>query len=91
MNIYTPIRRKKPESAKSPKMKQNKTDIKERKRTPNDPLTSQEANSLLRAITDFSDYTLILLGLYTGMRISEIAALEEISINEQEQKIRIWD
>ena len=62
-----------------------------RKRTPNDPLTSQEANLLLRTITDFSDYALILLGLYTGMRISEIAALEEISINEQEQKIRIWD
>jgi len=91
LNIYTPIRRKKPESRKSPKMKQNKTDIKERKRTPNDPLTSQEANLLLRTITDFSDYALILLGLYTGMRISEIAALEEISINEQEQKIRIWD
>ena len=91
LNIYTPIRRKKPESRKSPKMKQNKTDIKERKRTPNDPLTSQEANLLLRTITDFSDYALILLGLYTGMRISEIAALEEISINDQEQKIRIWD
>ena len=56
MNIYTPIGRKKPESRKSPKMKQNKTDIKERKRTPNDPLTSQEANLLLRTITDFSEF-----------------------------------
>ena len=76
---------------KSPKTHENKTDRKERIRTPNDPLTVQEANLLLMSIDNIPDYTLVLVGLYTGMRISEISSLEEISINEGESRIHIWD
>ncbi len=82
---------KKKKKTKSLKKIENKTDKKERTRTPNDPLTSEEANELLKRIDNIPDYTLIFVGLYTGMRISEIASLEEISINDQEQRIHIWD
>lgn len=82
---------KKNKKKKSLKKIENKTDKKERTRTPNDPLTSEEANELLKRIDNIPDYTLIFVGLYTGMRISEIASLEEISINDQEQRIHIWD
>ena len=88
MNIYSVRQKRKSKKNESPKMNENKTP---RNRTPNDPLTSQEASKLLRAIDNIPDYTLILLGLYTGMRISEISSLEEISINEKEQRLRIWD
>ena len=91
MNIYTPVKAKKVKRKGSPKIKENKTERKERNRTPNDPLTSQEANTLLRSIDNIPDYTMILVGLYTGMRISEVASLEEISISESEQRIHIWD
>ena len=69
-------------------MNANKTP---RNRTPNDPLTSEEAHVILRTIDNIPDYTLVLTGLYTGMRISEIASLEEISVNEPEGRIHIWD
>lgn len=82
---------KKKKKTKSLKKIENKTDKKERTRTPNDPLTSEEANELLKRIDNIPDYTLVFVGLYTGMRISEIASLEEISINDQEQRIHIWD
>ena len=91
MNIYTVNKTKKNKKKKSLKKIENKTDKKERTRTPNDPLTSEEANELLKRIDNIPDYTLIFVGLYTGMRISEIASLEEISINDQEQRIHIWD
>ena len=91
MNIYTVNKMKKKKKTKSLKKIENKTDKKERIRTPNDPLTSEEANELLKRIDNIPDYTLIFVGLYTGMRISEIASLEEISINDQEQRIHIWD
>jgi integrase len=79
---------KKKKKVKSLKMNENKTP---RNRTPNDPLTPEEVHTLLKAIDNIPDYTLILTGLYTGMRISEIASLEEISINEGEGRIHIWD
>ena len=88
MNIYSVRQKQKSKKNKSPKMNVNKTP---RNRTSNDPLTSEEAHTLLKAIDNMPDYTLILTGLYTGMRISEIASLEEISINEPEGKIHIWD
>lgn len=91
MNIYTVNKMKKKKKTKSLKKIENKTDKKERTRTPNDPLTSEEANELLKRIDNIPDYTLVFVGLYTGMRISEIASLEEISINDQEQRIHIWD
>ena len=90
MSIYSPVKVNRSKKNISPKTEENKT-RRERMRTPNDPLTSQEANDLLRTIDNIPDYTLILVGLYTGMRISEISGLEEISINEPEQRIRIWD
>ena len=88
MNIYTVNKMKKKKEKKSPKMNENKTP---RNRTPNDPLTPEEVHILLKAIDNIPDYTLILTGLYTGMRISEISSLEEISINEGEGRIHIWD
>ena len=91
MNIYSPVKAKGSKRKRSPKTSENKTDRKERIRTPNDPLTVQEANVLLRSIDNIPDYTLVLVGLYTGMRISEISSLEEISINEPEGRIHIWD
>ena len=91
MNIYSPVKAKGSKKKRSPKTQENKTDRKERIRTPNDPLTVQEANVLLRSIDNIPDHTLVLVGLYTGMRISEISSLEEISINEGESRIHIWD
>ena len=91
MNIYSPVKAKGSKKKRSPKTHENKTDRKERIRTPNDPLTVQEANVLLRSIDNIPDHTLVLVGLYTGMRISEISSLEEISINEPEGRIHIWD
>ena len=91
MNIYSPVKAKGSKKKRSPKTSENKTDRKERIRTPNDPLTVQEANVLLRSIDNIPDHTLVLVGLYTGMRISEISSLEEISINEGESRIHIWD
>lgn len=88
VNIYTVKQKDKTKGSESPKMNENKTP---RNRTPNDPLTSEEAHVILRTIDNIPDYTLVLTGLYTGMRISEIASLEEISINEPEGRIHIWD
>ena len=88
MNIYSVKQKQKSKKNESPKMNVNKTP---RNRTSNDPLTSEEANLLLRSIDNVPDHALILTGLYTGMRISEISSLEEISINEGEGRIHIWD
>jgi integrase len=52
--------------------------------TGSDPLTSEEAHVLFKSIDNIPDYTLIITGINTGMRISEISSLEEISINEPE-------
>jgi integrase len=88
VNIYTVRQKGKTKRIESPKMNVNKTP---RNRTPNDPLTLEEANLLLRSIDNVPDHALILTGLYTGMRISEISSLEEISVNEGEGRIHIWD
>ena len=88
MNIYSVRQKRKSKKNESPKMNENKTP---RNRTSNDPLTSEEANLLLKSIDNIPDHALILTGLYTGMRISEISSLEEISIVEKEKRIHIWD
>ena len=88
MNIYSVRQKRKTKKNESPKMNANKTP---RNRTSNDPLTSEKASLLLRSIDNVPDHALILTGLYTGMRISEISSLEEISINEGEGRIHIWD
>jgi integrase len=78
-----------------PNSKTNKKEEKARgaprKRNPNDPLTKEEAELLIRSIDVLQDRTLIFLGLNTGMRVSEIAGVEEISIDFQEGRIKIWD
>lgn len=89
-NIYTVEKKKKANKVKSPNSPTNKTG-ETRERYPNDPLTRDEAAQLLKGIDNLEDHTLILLGLYTGMRISEISSLEEISINQGEGRIHIWD
>ena len=88
MNIYSVKQKQKSKKNESPKMNANKTP---RNRTSNDPLTLEESNLLLKSIDNVPDHALILTGLYTGMRISEISSLEEISINEGEGRIHIWD
>ena len=88
MNIYSVRQKSKTKKNESPKMNANKTP---RNRTSNDPLTLEESNLLLKSIDNVPDHALILTGLYTGMRISEISSLEEISINEGEGRIHIWD
>ena len=88
MNIYSVRQKSKTKKNESPKMNANKTP---RNRTSNDPLTLEESNLLLKSIDNVPDHALILTGLYTGMRISEISSLEEIAINEGEGRIHIWD
>ena len=91
MNIYTVRRRRKGKKDKSLNLGRNKTEKIERNRTANDPLTKEECETLLKGIDNVQDYTLIFLGLCSGMRVSEISSIEDISIREEEGKIHIWD
>ncbi len=90
MNIYTVRKMKTNKKDESPKKDANKTE-KTRRRFSNDPLTRDEVEKLLNAVDNVQDHTFLTLGFYSGMRISEIIALEEISLDEKEGKIRIWD
>ena len=89
-SIYIENRRKKSKKGKSPKIRENKTGL-TRERFSNDPLTSQEVETLLNSIDNIQDHAFLLLGFYSGMRISEIISIEEISLNEGEGRIHIWD
>ena len=53
VNIYTVRQKGKTKRIESPKMNVNKTP---RNRTPNDPLTLEEANLLLRSIDNVPDH-----------------------------------
>lgn len=75
---------------KSLKMRENKTG-QTRNRYSNDPLKREEVEALLNGIDNIQDHTFLLLGFYSGMRISEIISIEEISLNEGEGRIHIWD
>lgn len=90
MNIYTVKKIKSKKKGKSPKKHVNKTG-KTRERFSNDPLTREEIEKLLNSIDNIQDHTLLFLGFYTGMRISEIISIEDISLNEGEGRIHIWD
>jgi len=91
MNTYAVRRKRKVKKDKSLNLDRNKTEKKERNRTSNDPLTKEECETLLKGIDNIQDYTLLFLGLYTGMRVSEIGSIEDISLREDEGKIHIWD
>ena len=90
MNIYTVNKMKRKKKGKSLKTHENKTG-QTRNRFSNDPLKREEVESLLNGIDNIQDHTFLLLGFYSGMRISEIISIEEISLNEPEGRIHIWD
>ncbi len=90
MNIYTVNKMKGKKKGKSLKTHENKTG-KTRARFSNDPLTREEVELLLGKVDNIMDHTLMVLGFYTGMRISEIISIEDISLNEPEGRIHIWD
>jgi integrase len=90
MNIYTVNKMKRKKKGKSPKTHVNKTG-KTRARFSNDPLTREEVELLLSRVDNIMDHTLMVIGFYTGMRISEIISIEDISLNEPEGRIHIWD
>ena len=90
MNIYTVNRMKRKKNKKSLKTHENKTG-KTRVRHSNDPLKKDEVEALLNGIDNIQDHTFLVLGFYSGMRISEIISIEEISLNEPEGRIHIWD
>ena len=87
MNIYSVRQKMKTKKNKSPKTETIKT---ERKRHSNDPLTKEEIEKLLNAVDNMCDHTLFFVGFYTGMRVSEIASMDDLSLNEGEGRIHIW-
>ena len=91
MNIYTVNKKIHKKKGKSLKMEKDKTDIKERKRHSNDPLTREEIEKLLNQVGNLQDYTLFFIGFYTGMRVSEVVSIEDLSLNPGESTIHIWD
>lgn len=90
MNIYTVRKMKNKKSDKSLKTHENKTG-KTRNRYSNDPLQKDEVELLLNSVDNIQDHTFFVLGCYSGMRISEIISIEDISLNEGEGRIHIWD
>ena len=90
MNIYTVKKMKSKKKDKSPKTHENKTG-KTRQRFSNDPLKREEVETLLNSIDNIQDHAFFVLGFYSGMRISEIISIEDISLNEGEGRIHIWD
>ena len=90
MNIYTVNKMKHKKKGKSPKTHVNKTG-KTRSRFSNDPLRREEVELLLSNVDNIMDHTFMVIGFYTGMRISEIISIEDISLNEPEGRIHIWD
>ena len=90
MNIYSVRKLKHRKKDKSPKKHVNKTG-QARQRHSNDPLKRDEVEILLNGVEDFQDHAFLVLGFYSGMRISEIIRMEDISLNEPEGRIHIWD
>ena len=90
MNIYTVNKKMKKKKGKSLKTHENKTG-QTRNRYSNDPLKKDEVEVLLNGVDNIQDHTFLVLGFYSGMRISEIISIEDISLNEGEGRIHIWD
>jgi integrase len=57
--------------SESPNPESNKTG-KPRARFSNDPLTRQDVEQLLSKVDNLRDYTLLLLGFYSGVRVGEL-------------------
>jgi integrase len=73
----------------SPNPEPNKAP-KERKRNSNDPLTKHEVEQLLSKVDNLKDYTLLLFGFTSGVRVGELS-FDYNSINWQEAYVSIWD
>jgi integrase len=63
---------------------------KTRNRNSNDPLSQQEVETLLGGIHDLGDYTLLLFGFSSGVRVGELA-FDYNAISEEEGFVNIWD
>jgi len=74
---------------KSPNSEPNKTGN-ERKRNSNDPLTKHEVEQLLSKVDNLKDYTLLLFGFSSGVRVGELS-FDYNSIIWQEGYVSIWD
>jgi len=61
-----------------------------RKRYSNDPLTRQEVEQLLGKVDNLRDYTLLLLGFYSGVRVGELC-FDYNSIVWEKGYVSIWD
>ena len=61
-----------------------------RNRNSNDPLTKEEVELLLSKIDNLFDYTLLLFGLNSGVRVGEVG-FDYNAINEKEGYVNIWD
>jgi integrase len=75
--------------SESPKLESIKTD-KVRNRYSNDPLTKQQVGQLLSKVDNLRDYTLLLLGFYSGVRVGELC-FDYNSIIWEESYVNIWD
>ena len=64
--------------------------FKTRNRLNNDPLSRAEVEALLTKVTDLQDYTMLLFGFYTGVRVSELK-FDYNAIDFQEGYVHIWD
>ena len=74
----------------SPNPEPIKTGSKTRLRNNNDPLTKAEVEQLLSKIDNLKDYTLLLLGFYSGVRVGELS-FDYNSIIWTEGYVSIWD
>jgi integrase len=77
------------EKSESPKPESNKTG-KPRNRYSNDPLTKPQVEHLLNKVDNLKDYTLLLLGFYSGVRVGELC-FDYTSIIWEESYVNIWD
>lgn len=75
------------EEQKSPNLESKRT---LRTRHSNDPLTKGEVELLLSRIDNLRDYTLLLFGFFSGVRVGE-ASFDYNSICWEEGFISVWD
>jgi len=74
----------------SPNSEPIRTGRKTRLRNNNDPLTRQEVEKVLSGIDNLKDYTLLLFGFYSGVRVGELL-FDYNSIIWNEGYVSIWD
>ncbi len=79
-----------PKRLESPITEPIRTVNKTRNRNNNDPLTKSEVELLLSKIDNLKDYTLLLFGFYSGVRVGELS-FDYNSIIWNEGYISIWD